>query len=369
MTQEALRYMAKTFTKPYQGVAYQDPQHVKVCFQIARDSGTSEAWKRALLERDRARREWRESRIEAATQGDWCAFRETKKRGANGWEAHFAASVADKGVDAHEAVHAHFAKLYAGARVPPFPFRDVPRSADFSLDDLHEALSKGKRGKANGIDEVSHELLVAIGKQPQGEMKLLEWFNRLLHGEEMLPRDWGHAVMVLLPKCDQPEDPKELRPICLGSAANKVFARMLLSRTRAAFRYSGPFQNMGEGRQTIDHIWTIARMMALEQEWKGGLWFLKIDIQKAFDSLDRGRFLGRLQDKLGRCEELRLWWDLFLHTEAGLSTAWGHSVIPMASGIRQGSVESPQVFASVMDWIMADVSSKYGWDPKVGGCL
>ena len=103
--------------------------------------------------------------------------------------------------------------------------------------------------------------------------------------------------------------------------------------------------------------------MALDQEWKGGLWYLKLDIAKAFDSLDRGKFLTRLAEKMGGCEELQRWWDLFDNTEAYLVTPWGGSTVKMHTGIRQGSVESPQVFATAMDWVVRDVAEKWGWDP------
>ena len=94
--------------------------------------------------------------------------------------------------------------------------------------------------------------------------------------------------------------------------------------------------------------------MQLEREWKWGLCFLKIDVEKAFDSLDRRRFLDRLSTKLGANEVLRCWWHMFSHTDAVLQTVWGESVVNMTTGIRQGSVESPQMFATVMDWILTD---------------
>ena len=78
--------------------------------------------------------------------------------------------------------------------------------------------------------------------------------------------------------------------------------------------------------------------------------------------LDRGKFLSRLSEKMGGCEELRSWWGLFHDTEARLVTAWGNTTVKMRRGIRQGSVESPQVFATAMDWILRDVSTKWGWD-------
>ena len=364
ITQDALKTMAKQCTVPYKGVSYVDPEHVKVYFQIARRSKQPEAWKRALRGRDEARKQWRGERIKAATAGDWQAYREHTKKGGKGWEDHFAVKNSEGGTDPHDVVHKHFEKIYEGEEIPPFPFPmdAIPRSVDFSLEELRHAVSKGKNGKSNGEDGIPHELIAAINANEDGERKFLDWFNRLLHGDEALPRDWNRAVMVVLPKCPHPEQPHQLRPICLGSSANKIFARMLLERSKPAFVYNGPFQCMGSGRQTIDYVWVVNRLMSLDQEWKKGLYFLKLDIEKAFDNLNRGRFLERLSGKLGNSEELRCWWNLFADTEAGLITSWGSSTVPMRSGIRQGSVESPQVFASVMDWIVKDAANKHGWD-------
>ena len=83
--------------------------------------------------------------------------------------------------------------------------------------------------------------------------------------------------------------------------------------------------------------------MQLEQAWRCGCCYLKLDIEKAFDSLDRRVFLSRLTDKLGCNEILANWWSMFQGTQAVLTTVWGESVIDMVTGIRQGSVESPHV--------------------------
>ena len=361
LNQQVMEGLATKYTKPYKGCAYRDPEHVRVCLGIARRTGTAESWKRVQAERATARRTWREERIRAATSGDWKAYRDCAKKGTNGWEDHLAHCLVNKGHDPHVAIHDHFAHIYQGSEVPEFPYRELSRSPDFTLQELHNALDKGKTGKSNGEDGVPHELLQAIAANARGEKRLLDWFNRLLHGEEPLPESWSRAVMSLLPKCSLPESPKQLRPICLGSSTSKVYSRMLLMRSRSSFKYSGPFQNMGEGRQTVDYIWVISRLMQLDQEWKEGLWFLKLDIEKAFDTLHRGKFLHKLAEKMGPCEELRAWWDLFRHTEATLPTPWGRSVVPMHTGIRQGAVESPQVFAAAMDWIVQEVASKFSW--------
>ena len=39
----------------------------------------------------------------------------------------------------------------------------------------------------------------------------------------------------------------------------------------------------------------------------------------------------------------------------------------MEQGIRQGSVESPQVFSTVIDWVLADVARRHRWQPGTFG--
>ena len=122
-----LESIARECTRPRRGHSYRDPQHVKVMFQIARRSHTSEDWKRALRERKQARQLWMEEKIRAATKGDWGAYRETTKTGSTGLESHFACAMPEN-VDPHQAVHDHLQGVYGGGgltSVPDFPFAEV----------------------------------------------------------------------------------------------------------------------------------------------------------------------------------------------------------------------------------------------------
>ena len=95
--------------------------------------------------------------------------------------------------------------------------------------------------------------------------------------------------MVVIPKVSYPTDPSDLRPLSMGSAAAKVFSRMLLARTEPLIRIQGPEQCSGKGRQCCDFVFVVSRLMQLEQEWKRGTCWLKVDLAKAFD---RGRQEG-----------------------------------------------------------------------------
>ena len=268
-------------------------------------------------------------------------------------------------VDPHQAVHDHLQQVYGGGqqKVGDFPYKaeEVQRVPDFSVEELREGLRKGNRRVAVGADKISHELLIKIANSEEGENKILRWFNRL-HGDEPLPQDWNTATMILIPKVTHPEEPKHVRPICIGSFTSKLYCRLLLARTQEALRYSSSSQSMGAGRQTADYVFCVARMMQLEQEWRCGTCFLKVDVEKAFDSLNRRVFLQRLATKMGCSEVLCNWWSMFQDAQAVLTTVWGESVVDMVTGIRQGSVESPQMFAAVIDWVLSDLRWDHGWD-------
>ena len=150
----------------------------------------------------------------------------------------------------------------------------------------------------------------------------------------------GHALLVVLPKTRAPTEPKELRPIALGSTASKIFCRMLLARAESVIRPAGPAQCTGKARQTCDYLFAISRTFELEREWKGGAAWYRLDITKAFDSLKRCTFLAKVQSALGRTEELRCW----------VRTLQGNTAIDLTRGIKQGAVESPAFFGKVIEW-------------------
>ena len=256
LNQEELERLAKECTRPRAGAAYRDPQDVKVLFQMARAGKRSEDWKRALRARLEARKAWTNQKIAAAAQGDWGAFQVATKKGRSGWEGHLADALGE-GQDPHQQIHNHLQGVYGAKqdKVPPYPGnQEVAPCADFTAEELRDALRKGRRKVSVGPDRVSHELLQAIGNTAEGEAKILAWFNRLLHGQEPIPKRWSRASMVLLPKVSQPTEVKQVRPICIGASASKLFARMLMVRTQEALKYVGSAQCMGEGRQSADRL-------------------------------------------------------------------------------------------------------------------
>ena len=251
-------------------------------------------------------------------------------------------------------------KLYdTGRTLPELPPWNGEASA-FTEQELLDAISRGRPGKAVGADQTSMELLRGICDTPGGVGHLLEFYNSILC-TACIPTDWNRAIMVVIPKTAYPTDPGDLRPLSMGSAAAKVFSRMLLSRTEPLIRIQGPEQCSGKGRQCCDFVFVVSRLMQLEQEWKRGTCWLKVDLAKAFDRVDRRVLTDRLLQRMGMCPEYRCWYNLLRNTDAILQTDWDSTIINMHDGIKQGAIESPAFFSFLAETCLHGAAARFEW--------
>ena len=356
LDQDGLEVLAKQCTRPTPGHGYRDPVEVKRAFKQARSVGTPAMWKSALKMRKEARKSWEHDRLIRASQGEWHSFRALKPRRHEGWDVGFAEAQTG---DPYQAVHDHLVGVYSGTEVGEV----VPWTGEihaFSLEELRVALAQLKRGKAVGADLTSTELLQGLVEVKGGESHLLEWFNRIL-ATQRIPRQWNEPVMVMLPKIRAPKAAKDLRPIAMGSAVSKLFSCLLLNRALPMLMPQTHAQCSGKGRQTSDFLFTLIRLFDLSREWGSPLVIFKLDLEKAFDSLDRGKLLERLELKLGSGAELNCWKGLLKDVTGLLQTPWGSSRVPMMRGIKQGGVESPVFFAHIAELVLAETIDTYSW--------
>ena len=125
-------------------------------------------------------------------------------------------------------MHTHLSGIYEGPELPDLPVLQGSFQA-FSVDELQLALGQLKRGKSVGIDLTSTELLQALVLVEGGRQHLLEFLNRTLVSQAVPPA-WNKPLIILLPKVGHPTNPREVRPIALGSSISKLFARMVTNR-------------------------------------------------------------------------------------------------------------------------------------------
>ena len=360
--QNVLQSLAHAHTRCKASQGYKDSDQVKTLFSEARRNNTAAAWKRAHEARRNERHRWEQTRLDAASVGDWKELGKARRVQQN-WEDHFAD--VNLGMS-HEKVHEHLQAIYEGEPLDPWDERGETSSDPFSMEDFLSAARKGRLGRATGPDGVPHELPLSLAGHSTEGPKLLAWFNDIL-ATGNIPTEWGSVVMILLAKIPKPETAKHVRPISLGSGTSKLFSRMLLEKSLESLGEPSSRQCAGKGRQATEYVFCVARMMSLEREWKAGFRWVKLDLQKAFDRVSRGKLMRTLVSRLGKTWITRAWHRLLGPTQAILQTKWSQSRICMKSSIRQGAVESPAFFALVMDICVEEASQRFGWSPECPG--
>ena len=262
LDQQVLVDLAQRCTRVARGFAYKDSPEVKDAVRQAKLLRSKEAWCRVRGLRKQARKKWEAERLSRASQGDWAALRGCKPPKQTGWEHAFAE--AQQG-DPHTAVHNHLKGVYKGDGVRPNIGIFAGATKGFDREELRVALGQMKTGKSVGVDGTSAELLKALADLPGGADHLLEFMTRTLVTHE-IPRDWNVPLMVILAKVASPTEAKHLRPISMGSAAGKLFSRMLLNRTMPHVVARTHTQCAGVGRQSSDYLYTVWRVLMLERE-------------------------------------------------------------------------------------------------------
>ena len=218
------------------------------------------------------------------------------------WEHH----LANANHDPHKVIHEHLQGIYSSEETvketpPELPFEEI------TMDELRYAVHLGKNNVSVSHDGASRELLVGIMQSTGGPEAMLIWFNNLLR-TGALPENWYRSLMVVLPKTALPTLPKELRPISMSSAISKTFCRLVLGRSK---RHIRPWGHASARAPPTN-------------SWKAGFsrlrYYLKVDLEKAFDLVSRPALLEFLESKLGRSHELRIGNFCFL----GRQPRWKH---------------------------------------------
>jgi hypothetical protein len=177
--------------------------------------------------------------------------------------------------------------LYEDLRTPKLD--ETTRSslaAPFTSDEIRASLRRCKRTKSAGPDRLPN----AWYRDYEDELVpvLAKLFN-ICHEHDVFPSSFTSATIVCLPKAGKTDNPLGYRPIALLNTDYKVFMRLLATRLKPALpNMIAPSQGgFVPGRDIHNVIDLFAGAQRHATETDAETVAVLLDIQKAYDSLDR----------------------------------------------------------------------------------
>ena len=242
---------------------------------------------------------------------------------------------------------------------PPISPQDQATPPIFSMEELQTALSKLRRGRAPGPDNLRSDILLLLDYY--GEQQLLELYNQCWTSKTV-PKDWKNAIAVSFYKGKGDDsDPSNYRPISLLNTTYKIYATML--QERLANNYDSRIRQnqygFRRGRGTTQPLFVLRRLQDYSSRTGVPFHCLFVDWKQAFDKLDHSSMIIALQ-RLGVHQHyLDIIQDIYndpTFYTVGMQGEKQHAT--PHTGIRQGCPLSPYLFVMVLSVILSDVDTR-----------
>ena len=202
-----------------------------------------------------------------------------------------------------------------------------------------------------GRDSLPVELLKL--DDPTREPVVLKHFNAILvrvwRGEK-IPEEWKDATIKVLHKKSDRSDCNNFRGIALVSHAGKVLLKIVVNRLSDLCEAQQilPEEQCGfrPARSTIDMLFEVCRLQELGRQRKIPLYMCFVDLQKAYDSVDR-ELLWKVLAGAGvppvMIDVIRQFHD-GMRTRVRMDDGELSEWFEVTQGLRQGCVLSPLLF-------------------------
>ncbi len=262
-------------------------------------------------------------------------------------------------IDTADALNQFFAESFTKANSSLF--REIrkqdenPWNVNVTVSSTCMLLRNMKVGKSAGLDQLSSRLIKASADALAPPVTHI--FALSIESATM-PKCWKVARVVPIPKLSAPTI-RDFRPISLLPLLSKILEKIVLASVKHSLieNYgSNQFGFRPRSSTLFAHI-TIHDFVTRQLEYQNisGVALITLDIQKAFDSLSHFHLLNSLS-KSGLPKAFIVWIQSFLNDRKQTVSFNGRMskfMVDVTSGVPQGSVLAPYLFASHMGSLSA----------------
>ena len=220
-------------------------------------------------------------------------------------------------------------------------------NAPFTMDELHEAISKLKNKKAAGMDKLTSEFFKA---SPDAVRRLILRQLNNMYRFHIVPRDKCMGIITPLHKEGSKEDPDNYRGICISSALTKLLSTMMNTRLNEFLEENQVLNKEQIGfvlaNRCPDHIFTLKSIVnKYVEDEKGKIYACFIDFKKAFDTVWHDGLFHKLQQIGINGNFLDTLRNIYKNTQCAIKIDDKLTqFFPCKKGVRQGDPLSPTLF-------------------------
>lgn len=184
----------------------------------------------------------------------------------------------------------------------PFAGTPSPLSVPISFEEVDDALRTLKCNKAPGPDDIAAELYKCAGRPCIWE--IVSILNDAFASHTDI--DVGSGVLCPISKPGKPKGPcTSLRPVILLKAIRKVLSLVVLKRLSPKLepKISAYQSGFRPGRSTTEIVWAKRWLISIALLYEVDIYFLGIDLSRAFDRVVRARLLHSVASTPGVTED------------------------------------------------------------------